>query len=667
MSADELEVRLLALRATPGGGNCWALWTGTAVVLLLLLFLCPHPLDPALTVNLVSAPSRPHLAACYCSSPAMAQRLPLTRFRGPMHLRAVPSASDADSTAEEDVPPGSFEAFGLHPAVIRGLRRMHFRIPSDVQAAAIPHVMAKANVAVQSHTGSGKTAVFLLPMLTEMLDLVEAGRPSGDHVTHLVVAPSQELCMQIVHTAEALLGFEQRWMLQQLIGGANMERQKEAMLQKRPLLIVGTPGRLVAMLGTALGIHHVQLVALDEADALAEQAFQADMERIMQHVGKKVPGGPRVLLTSASLTDSMLARMRELWHLPEMCKVLATSSQLRLAEKMRVAMSPTLTHLYVMAEPRTKVDTLRRVLVALAVPKALVFMNEAKRLKDTLFRLTGLSSAFKVAILHSDLPKSAKRTAIQGFRQGEVEVLVVTDVLARGMDLDCDAVINLEVPEDALTYAHRAGRTGRMGREGAVVTIVCPFETIRFGRLETSLNISIPQYSAFGGELVDPTEVPQKSTASPPKSRAEPTQSQPPKPMPRTKSPANKAQGKPQAKAKPKSDLSRLWDSLKQMVVKEAPATPDPVDTIDDVKQRRRARQQDIRSRKAQQKRDATPWLWRERLSPEQQQALEVKAQRRAEAKRRALASAGVQLEDHHVPEAPSDATDDPPAIAPLP
>lgn len=216
--------------------------------------------------------------------------------------------------------------------------------------------------------------------------------------------------MQIVRTAEELLGPDQRWIVQQVIGGANIDRQKESIRSKRPLVIVGTPGRLAALLGVSYGVHHIQMLAIDEADALIKETFAEDTKHIMQYLGRQVPGGTRVLLTSASLTEKSLLQMQERWKLPEMCKMFDSNRQEEQSGKMKVTMSPTLLHAYVIGEPRSKVDVLRRIIVALEVPKVLVFMNEARRLKDTLFRLTGLTRALNVAFC---MQRCLKRLASQ--------------------------------------------------------------------------------------------------------------------------------------------------------------------------------------------------------------------------------------------------------------
>jgi len=539
-----------------------------------------------------------------------------------LHVTTDSAVAQQEADVPEE-PARGFKGFGLNPTISGGLRRVGFLIPSDVQAAALPRVLSGGSVAVQSHTGSGKTAVFLLPMLSDALDSWAARRKNEMFVTSLIVAPSQELCMQIVRVAETILGPDRRWMVQQVIGGANIERQRMALRMKRPFLVIGTPGRLAAMIGTDVGVHHVRKVALDEVDALMEPTFQDDMAKILQHIGKKVPGGAQYILTSASLTDTKVEKIRELWHLPPMERVLDSTAQAYNSGKMKGSMSPTLTHWHVMGEPRTKVDTLRRIITALDAPKTLVFMNEARLVKDTLFRLQALTKSLSVAIMHSEMPPEGRQAAIAGFQNGQVQVLVVTDVVARGMDLDCDAVINLEVPEEPVQYAHRAGRTGRMGRAGSVVTIVCPYETIRFERLRSGLGIEIPEKALFGGEVREPGDVPTSRKSNPKRPKIVDVKAAPhdaPAPLSR-----------PNVTRK---SLRDVWAATEVPVAppavlaaKAPPSIPAPRPPL--VLEPPRAPQKKTKK--------TPPWQWQERLSADQREAIAADRDARAARRKAAL------------------------------
>eukprot|EP00468_Gymnochlora_sp_CCMP2014_P013700 CAMPEP_0167750584 /NCGR_PEP_ID=MMETSP0110_2-20121227/6076_1 /TAXON_ID=629695 /ORGANISM="Gymnochlora sp., Strain CCMP2014" /LENGTH=435 /DNA_ID=CAMNT_0007635929 /DNA_START=128 /DNA_END=1435 /DNA_ORIENTATION=- len=404
----------------------------------------------------------------------------------------------------ENNPVPSFEDFDLHPDLFEGLAKLGIHFPTPVQRASLPRALTDTSVAVQSFTGSGKTAIFLLPILSRALDEAEAKRPEGPLVRHLIISPSRELCMQIVRTAEVLLGDENKWMVQQLIGGANEVRQRKALKDKKPIIVVGTPGRVNAMLRGFLGLHYVETVALDEADRLFEDGFREDMGNILYHAGKRIDDGPQYLLTSASLTPSSLRKMSDAWNLPRMCEIYAKAPKVKeeSKDKMAASISPTIEHFFVSSNPKHKVDDLRKTINALKSEKVLVFMNHAHRLKDTLFRLNGRN--VNAGILHSEMPKTARQNAVRRFEQGDLRVLVVTDVVARGIDLACDTVVNLEIPDNPAVYAHRAGRTGRMGEEGVVVSLVAPYEEDAFRKLQKRVGLNIEEKRPLNGELKEP-------------------------------------------------------------------------------------------------------------------------------------------------------------------
>lgn len=225
-------------------------------------------------------------------------------------------------------------------------------------------------------------------------------------------------------------------MVQQLIGGANIARQKQALKKRKPLIIVGTPGRLNEMLRGHLGLHYVETVALDEADRLHQEGLLEDTGNLLSHAGRKTDDGPQYLLTSASLTPETLDEMCENWGLPEMCEIYAKAKTGGPDEQkpgaLGASISPSIRHWMVpVFKPNHRVDDLRKVINALGVPKVLVFMNYARRLKDTLFRLQ--AGKVGVAILHSDMPKQARQNTIRAFERGSIRALIVSEIISSGL------------------------------------------------------------------------------------------------------------------------------------------------------------------------------------------------------------------------------------------
>lgn len=422
---------------------------------------------------------------------------------------------------------GPWAALGLDPRVTVRLEEQNIDAPSEVQVAAIPTILSGANTAVQCYTGSGKTLAYLLPILAMAIQRAEqeiedaqAARPRDwaahvGQVQAIVVVPSRELAMQIVRVAQSVLPPDASRAVQQAIGGANPSRQIEALRYHKPLVVVGTPGRLAELnRGGYLSTHKCGLLVLDEVDQLLAPHFRDEMVRIHSHVGRKLPAGRQTIIVSATATPKVLEMASE-WC-PQPTAVFlsaapaddtpahaaskpaepvpatappqwgwgAAAAQSRTrgtaggigTSQIPVALPPQLRHLYVETQHRHRVDTLRRAIYALDVQRALVFMNFQQRLQDTQAKLS--ARGMPVGVLHGELTKLERASVLQAFKRGEFRALVVSDVATRGLDIpECDAVFNLELPSDAAHYAHRAGRTGRMGREGIVVSICEPNET----------------------------------------------------------------------------------------------------------------------------------------------------------------------------------------------
>ncbi|KAG2496357.1 hypothetical protein HYH03_005587 [Edaphochlamys debaryana] len=447
----------------------------------------------------------------------------------------VPSCSLAQQAGDVAAAESPFLELGVDPLLVDGLRTIDVTRPSPVQVAALPAILTGANCAVQSYTGSGKTLAYLLPVLTLALRRYEAAEADpraprrGGYpdvpIQALVVAPSQELAMQIMRVARSLLPPDlARTAVQQVIGGANPKRQAEALSSAPgPLLVVGTPGRLGEMVRSgSLKLHHCRVMVLDEADQLLAPAFAEDVAHINDHCGKRLAPRPdsaeaaaappgaagaaawrQTVLVSATLTPSVMARAGRWCPAPRFVSAGAVPGLVQLEDAGAAAggaqapswgwgvrgwdgpaspvaprtkgsaggvqadqglvpsMPPQLVHCYLVAEPRHKVDVLRRAIHALGCDRALVFMNFQQRLQDAVFKLQ--ARGMKVGALHGEMPRLARSNLLASFRRGKLRALMVSDVAARGIDVpSCDAVFHLELPSSAAHYAHRAGRTGRL-------------------------------------------------------------------------------------------------------------------------------------------------------------------------------------------------------------
>ena len=470
---------------------------------------------------------------------------------------------DAGETSSSSSSSSSFADLGVPKQIVDALRAAGIEKPSVAQLAALPELIdsrtsedendaarsqSMPSIAMQSHTGSGKTLAYLIPIFCDILREEEAmekmDRNQKRHVNDvraLIVAPSQELAMQIVRTIETVLGPYGRDITQQLIGGANARRQEQGLRKKRPFIVVGTPGRIAEM--SRMGVlktHGVSTLVIDEADDLLASNFRRDMARINEHCGKGVKGGRRTIICSATLRKETLDAYA--YVSPDLKLILAdyemnktkedadavkeeneTGDDEDVVEKVRrkaqmekqvtinaeeqqmmnrgaVALPPHLQHLFIQADRNRKVDVLRRAVHAMDVQRCLIFVNFGRRSKDVEGKLS--ARGMPVASLHGDMDKIQRERVLKKFKSGEVRALLVSDLAARGLDIpNCDCVINLELPTDEVHYVHRAGRTGRMGAPGVVVSICEQKENFVVDKFAQKLGIEIVGASPEHGRM----------------------------------------------------------------------------------------------------------------------------------------------------------------------
>lgn len=420
----------------------------------------------------------------------------------------------------------SFSELGLSPLLVGRLEKEGYNVPTDVQAAAIPTILRDHDVVIQSYTGSGKTLAYLLPILSDMGPFRKKDEPrTRTDIEALIVAPSRELGMQIVREVEKLLGPSDKRLVQQLVGGANKSRQEEALKKNKPIIVVGTPGRIAEI--SALGklqTHSCRFLVLDEVDELLAFNFREDMHRILEHVGRKSGAGQnrtdrskpkradrQTIMVSATVPFSVI-RAAKSWGCDPLLvqaksvvpiESVASPKPLQNPSDSNPVQSlpPSLTYYYSVSRLQHKMDTLRRCIHALDAKCVIAFMNHSKQLKDAVFKLE--ARGMKAAELHGDLSKLTRSTILKRFRNGDVRVLLTNELSARGLDIpECDLVVNLELPTDSTHFAHRAGRTGRLGRRGTVVTICEEAQVFVVKKMEKQLGIMIQSCEFVEGQLV---------------------------------------------------------------------------------------------------------------------------------------------------------------------
>ncbi|AJY73626.1 DEAD/DEAH box helicase [Paenibacillus beijingensis] len=373
-----------------------------------------------------------------------------------------------------------WKQLGIADALIARLAENGITEPTAVQEQALPLLLAGKDVSAGSQTGTGKTLAYLLPLLQRM----DAASPA---IQTIVLSPTQELAMQIYRVAEQYgesLGIR----VQQLIGGAALKRQLEKMKQ-HPQLIVGTPGRIHELLKMRkLKLSGLQSIVIDEAD----QVFQLGSVREVEALFAAAPRSRQIAFFSATYPQAM-AELERKW--------MNDFVRIDITPKSRV--SETIKQFYLVCDKREKTDTARRILRLLEPSSALLFLNDTDQIANWEAKLS--YEGFTVETLYGDADKQRRAATLARFRDGRCQLLLATDVAARGLDIEgLPLVVNLDPPIDADHYVHRAGRTGRMGRPGTVVNIVTPQEIFIMDKFRKQLGIELPEQVMYKGELHSP-------------------------------------------------------------------------------------------------------------------------------------------------------------------
>src|SRR3954468_3415240 len=366
---------------------------------------------------------------------------------------------------------------GLSPIMLEALAHARYTTPTPIQAAFIPHALDGQDVLGQAKTGTGKTAAFGIPLI-EMLE----ARGRGPQA--IILAPTRELTQQIVGELQKL-AHRQDVAVCGIYGGEPIERQLRA-LAKGVDIVVGTPGRVLDhMERQTLYLGDAFHVVLDEADRMLDIGFRPDIERIL----RKVPNPHQTLLLSATIS----ADVRKLAQRYMFQAVEVNLSQDELSVE-------SIQQYYISVNHDRKVELLVHLLKR-DKPRQCIVFTRTKRGADRLAeRLRRVVPA--VASIHGDLPQSTRDRVMRGFRTGTIPVLVATDVVGRGIDVEgISHVINYDIPDDPENYLHRIGRTGRMGKDGIAYLFVAPDQGEPLTLIENMINKVIPAMRVTGFEV----------------------------------------------------------------------------------------------------------------------------------------------------------------------
>ena len=409
----------------------------------------------------------------------------------------------------------TFAELGLNEQILAGVATLGFNAPTPVQAAAIPAVLAGKDVVASAQTGTGKTAAFMLPTLqriavekpheAENPDAKEHDAAAGPNASAkrnakrgdtkrggvkrnaypraLIITPTRELAAQIDDVAKSVCASTGQQAV--IVTGGSRYKHQITALQKGCDVLVATPGRLIDLLDKKhTSLENIQVLVLDEADRMLDMGFWPSVRRIME----QLPKAHQTLLFSATLPASITSTIDALLKDPERIEIARTGQTAATIEQ----------HLCSVTQGQ-KPQLLKALIDSFdpAPERVLVFCRTKSRV-DSIYK--NLKAAgLKVDVMHADRPQKARARALERFRSGAIQVLVATDVMSRGIDIQgIDAVINFDVPLDPEDYVHRIGRTGRAGAAGQAFTFMGPDEVTPLREIEYFTKALIPTWDLPG-------------------------------------------------------------------------------------------------------------------------------------------------------------------------
>lgn len=361
----------------------------------------------------------------------------------------------------------TFQELGVQDTLGQQLKGLGISQPTPVQEQTIPVLLAGQDAIVQAQTGTGKTLAFLLPILQNI-------DPDKPQVQALIIAPTRELALQITTEAKKLASARGIGVLA-VYGGQDVIAQISK-LNKSTQIVVATPGRLMDHIrrGT-IGLSHVQFLVLDEADQMLAMGFLEEVELII----KKTPHYRRTSLFSATIPAGVRRLAQKYMRSPQDIRV-----------KSRTITLDNIDQLVVETTDRNRFTTLTKLIEQYHPYLAVVFCRTKIRTKKLAEELS--LAGFEVDELHGDLTQAKRETVMKRFRDAKLQILVATDVAARGLDVEgVTHVFNYDVPQDAETYIHRIGRTGRAGMEGMAITLVAPKDRSDLAEIERGVSKTI--------------------------------------------------------------------------------------------------------------------------------------------------------------------------------
>lgn len=361
-----------------------------------------------------------------------------------------------------------FEELELLPELKRALKEIGYIEETPIQEQAIPEIIKGKDLIGLSQTGTGKTASYGLPIIERM--------NVGDRNTQaIILCPTRELAVQVTDELRKFTKYIEGLKISVIYGGQPIERQITN-LKSGSQIVVGTPGRVMDHLRRkTLKLNEINMVVLDEADEMLNMGFEEDIEEIL----KQVPQQRQTILFSATMNPRIMQITKKYLNKPKKIKIEAKELTVENIEQISIEVKPNM-----------KNEAITRIIDVYQPRKSIIFCNTKKKVDDIIDVLK--SKKYRAEALHGDVKQAQRDRIMKNMKKGELQILVATDVVARGIDIeDLDLVINYDIPQEEEYYVHRIGRTGRNGHTGKAITFVIGKEKNKLNKIEKYANTKI--------------------------------------------------------------------------------------------------------------------------------------------------------------------------------
>ena len=364
-----------------------------------------------------------------------------------------------------------FDDLNLKKNLLRGIYSYGFEKPSAIQCKAIPELITGTDIIAQAQSGTGKTGAFTIGALQKLDDSIKATQV-------LIVSPTHELTRQTAEVVKNISQFMENVTMSLVIGGTSVRECRDE-LEKSPSIVVGTPGRILDMIQRkSLYTTDIDMVIFDEADEILSKGFKETIVQIIRFIKKDA----QICLFSATMPDEIIEISKHFMNEPK--HLLVKKEELTLEGIKQFFIN--------VKNNEWKFDTLFDIYESISVSHTIIYCNSKRRVEDLANNLQ--AKGFPVASIHGEMSSEIRKDIMDRFRKGDSRILIATDLLARGIDIQqVSLVINFDIPNNMENYIHRIGRSGRYGRKGVSINFVTDYEAERLKEIETFYNTSIEE------------------------------------------------------------------------------------------------------------------------------------------------------------------------------